>query len=41
MAMAREDAASDGALTEEERENVGGMPIEDADGEDTDEDEGS
>lgn len=27
--MAREDAASDGALTDEEQEDLGGMPIED------------
>ncbi|MFJ4774713.1 hypothetical protein ACIP88_37395 [Streptomyces uncialis] len=27
--VAREDAAKDGALTEDEREDLGGMPIED------------
>ncbi|GLF98256.1 hypothetical protein SYYSPA8_28185 [Streptomyces yaizuensis] len=27
--MAKEDAAKDGALTDEEREDLGGMPIED------------
>ncbi|EDY48883.1 hypothetical protein SSCG_01911 [Streptomyces clavuligerus] len=27
--MAREDAAKDGQVTEEEQEDLGGMPIED------------
>ncbi|GAA2288676.1 hypothetical protein GCM10010145_68830 [Streptomyces ruber] len=37
--MGREDADKDGALTEEELENIGQMPIEDPD-DDQDGDEG-